>query len=63
MPTLSTVCDDQQSALRAFTWNGGIVFSIHHLNIVHHCFNEAVTENINKLMSFFIVNKSIERGE
>ncbi|WP_396584100.1 filamentous hemagglutinin [Bartonella grahamii] len=28
MPTLSVaICDDQQSAILAFTWNGGIVFS------------------------------------
>ncbi|WP_375659459.1 hypothetical protein [Bartonella sp. MR30HLJHH] len=40
MPTLSTASDDQQSAILAFTWNGGIVFSIHHLNIVHRCFKQ-----------------------
>ncbi|WP_375626847.1 hypothetical protein [Bartonella sp. MU37NMGALS] len=52
MQTLSlSVCDDQQSAILAFAWNGGIVPSIHHLNIGHRCFNEAVTENINRLMS------------
>ncbi|WP_276577403.1 hypothetical protein [Bartonella taylorii] len=41
MPALSfAVCDDQQSALLAFAWNGGIVSSIHYLNIVHHCFKQ-----------------------
>ncbi|WP_375666199.1 hypothetical protein [Bartonella sp. TT121SHDZB] len=52
MQTLSfAVGDGQQSAILAFAWNGGIVSSIHHLNIVHRCFNEAVTENINRLVS------------
>ncbi len=33
MQTLSlAVCNDQQSALLAFAWNGAIVPSIHHLN-------------------------------
>ncbi|WP_375680832.1 MULTISPECIES: hypothetical protein [unclassified Bartonella] len=63
MLSLSLACDDQQSAILAFSWNGGTVPSIQHFNIVHRCFNEAVTGNINRLMSFFIVNKSIERGE
>ncbi|WP_375707668.1 hypothetical protein [Bartonella sp. AA1HLJMS] len=41
MPTLSfAVCDDQQSAILAFAWNGGIVFSTNHLNIVHRCFKQ-----------------------
>ncbi|WP_375631918.1 MULTISPECIES: hypothetical protein [unclassified Bartonella] len=40
MPTLSTVCDDQQTAILAFTWNGAIVPSIHHLNIVHRFFKQ-----------------------
>ncbi|WP_375624504.1 MULTISPECIES: hypothetical protein [unclassified Bartonella] len=34
------VCDDQQSAILAFTWNGGIVSSTNHLNIVHRCFKQ-----------------------
>ncbi|WP_375620637.1 MULTISPECIES: hypothetical protein [unclassified Bartonella] len=34
------VCDDQQSAILAFSWNGGTVPSIHHLNIVHRCFKQ-----------------------
>ncbi|WP_375657371.1 hypothetical protein [Bartonella sp. CM120XJJH] len=34
------VCDDQQSAILAFAWNGAIVFSIRHLNIVHRCFKQ-----------------------
>ncbi|WP_375668602.1 hypothetical protein [Bartonella sp. AP36NXGY] len=40
MPTLSTASDDQQSAILAFTWNGAIVSSICHLNIVHRCFKQ-----------------------
>ncbi|WP_375681834.1 hypothetical protein [Bartonella sp. CE47NXGY] len=52
MQTLSLSCDDQQSAILAFAWNGGIISSTNHLNIVHLCFNEAMTENINRLMSF-----------
>ncbi|WP_375661075.1 hypothetical protein [Bartonella sp. CL71SXKL] len=60
---MQALSDDQQSAIFAFAWNGGIVSSTNHFNIVHRCFNEAVTGNINRLMSCFIVNKSIERGE
>ncbi|WP_375624300.1 MULTISPECIES: hypothetical protein [unclassified Bartonella] len=41
MPTLSvSIGDDQQSLILAFAWNGAIVFSIHHLNIVHRCFKQ-----------------------
>ncbi|WP_273724679.1 hypothetical protein [Bartonella sp. AU18XJBT] len=41
MPTLSfAIGNDQQSAILALTWNGGIVFSIHHLNIVQRCFKQ-----------------------
>ncbi|WP_375621907.1 hypothetical protein [Bartonella sp. AA97HXZ] len=31
--------DDQQSAILAFAWNGGIVSSTNHFNIVHRCLN------------------------
>ncbi|WP_375637905.1 MULTISPECIES: hypothetical protein [unclassified Bartonella] len=34
------VCDNQQSAILAFAWNGGIVFSTNHLNIGHRCFKQ-----------------------
>ncbi|WP_375611068.1 MULTISPECIES: hypothetical protein [unclassified Bartonella] len=41
MQTLSvSIGDDQQSAILAFAWNGGIVFSTNHLNIVHRCFKQ-----------------------
>ncbi|WP_375648030.1 MULTISPECIES: hypothetical protein [unclassified Bartonella] len=33
------VCDNQQSAILAFAWNGGIVSSTNHFNIVHRCLN------------------------
>ncbi|WP_375680646.1 MULTISPECIES: hypothetical protein [unclassified Bartonella] len=36
MPALS---NDQQCAILAFAWNGGIVPSTNHLNIVHRCLN------------------------
>ncbi|WP_375663862.1 hypothetical protein [Bartonella sp. CL63NXGY] len=41
MQTLSvSIGDDQQSAILAFAWNGGIVFSTNHLNIVYRCFKQ-----------------------
>ncbi|WP_256364616.1 hypothetical protein [Bartonella sp. DB5-6] len=41
MPALSfSAGDDQQSPILAFSWNSGIVSSIHHLNIVHRCFKQ-----------------------
>ncbi|WP_375696548.1 hypothetical protein [Bartonella sp. AP331QHHD] len=40
MQTLSLASDDQQSALRAFAWNEGIVSSTNHFNIVHRCFKQ-----------------------
>ncbi|WP_375664343.1 MULTISPECIES: hypothetical protein [unclassified Bartonella] len=55
--------DDQQSAILAFAWNGGIVSSTNHFNIVHRCLNSGDRKYQQAYELYFIVNKSIERGE
>ncbi len=59
---MQALSDDQQSAIFAFAWNGGIVSSTNHFNIVHRCFNEAVTGNINKLMSCLLSINPLKEG-
>ncbi|WP_375674820.1 hypothetical protein [Bartonella sp. CL100XZDX] len=58
----ASLSDDQQSAILAFAWNGGIVFSTNHFNIVHRCLNSG-DRKYQQAYELFIVNKSIERGE
>ncbi|WP_375646758.1 hypothetical protein [Bartonella sp. TT29SHDZB] len=62
MLSLSLSCDDQQSAILAFSWNGGTVPSIQHFNIVHRCLNSGDRKYQQAYELCFIVNKSIERG-
>ncbi|WP_375664560.1 hypothetical protein [Bartonella sp. OC66QHHN] len=54
MPTLSVaICDDQQSAILAFAWNGAIVFSIHHLNLVLTCLEYSMNRKYQQASELF----------
>ncbi|USP00622.1 hypothetical protein LBE40_05130 [Bartonella taylorii] len=54
MPALSlAVCDDQQSAILAFAWNGGIVSSIHHLNLVLTCLEHSMNRKYQQASELF----------
>ncbi|WP_164713744.1 hypothetical protein [Bartonella vinsonii] len=54
MPTLSLAADhNQQSAILAFAWTGGIVSLIHHLNLVLTCLKHSIDRKYQQAFELF----------